>query len=279
MMRFLLVTLLSLMSAMVTVAAIGRDDIPRVRTIDRQIRALLDEGLAHSPSLRALVGRLARGDVVVYLRCARLSSRLDGQLTFVSAAGGFRYVLVHLAIDRPWARQIATLGHELQHAVEIAERPDVVDQAALARAYTHIGFVQAGNATRAQVVRHDGGDFCRGTGPAGNPSVFDGGGMTAVNAADGKLVIVTSTKGSAGMSDAASAGLDRRAPRKTHNAHDRGPDTHSDRRDARPRPRLRSSPPGGRHPAHPSDGTLSRGFSAGRRGGFANSQLRMERGS
>jgi hypothetical protein len=142
MMRFLLVTLLSFMSAMVTVAAIGRDDIPRVRTTDRQIRALLDEGLAHSPSLRALVGRLARGDVVVYLRCARLSPRLDGQLTFVSAAGGFRYVLVHLALDRPWARQIATLGHELQHAVEIAEQPDVVDQAALARAYTRIGFVR-----------------------------------------------------------------------------------------------------------------------------------------
>ena len=142
--RCLLVTLVSFVITLVIVEAVpGADRIPRVRTNERHIRGLLDEGLAHSPSLRALVNRLAAGDVVVYLRCARLSSRLDGQLTFVSAAGGFRYVLVHLAIDRPWHRQIATLGHELQHAVEIAEQPDIVDQATLARAYTRIGFARA----------------------------------------------------------------------------------------------------------------------------------------
>ena len=62
MMRCLLVTLLSFMPAMIGVAALGRDDIPRLRTTDRHIRALLDEGLAHSPSLRALVDRLARGE-------------------------------------------------------------------------------------------------------------------------------------------------------------------------------------------------------------------------
>ena len=141
--RCLFVTLVSLMFALVTVAAVpGAGEIPRLRTSDRHIRALLAEGLAHSPSLRALVNRLAAGDVVVYLKCAQLSSRLDGQLTFVSAAGGFRYVLVHLAMDRPWYRQIATLGHELQHAVEIAEQPDIIDQAALARAYTRIGFAR-----------------------------------------------------------------------------------------------------------------------------------------
>lgn len=141
--RCSLVTLVSFVCALVTGAAVaGADDIPRLRTTDRHIRALLAAGLAQSPSLRALVNRLAAGDVVVYLRCARLSSRLDGQLTFVSAAGGFRYVLVHLAMDRPWHRQIATLGHELQHAVEIAEQPDIVDQAALARTYTRIGFAR-----------------------------------------------------------------------------------------------------------------------------------------
>ena len=140
--RLLLVTLVSFVFVLAIVAAVNGDEIPRLRTADRHIRALLAEGVAHSPSLRALVDRLARGNVIVYLRCAQLSSRLDGQLTFVSAAGGFRYVLVHLAFDRPWQRQIATLGHELQHAVEIAEQPDIVDAAALARAYTRIGFVR-----------------------------------------------------------------------------------------------------------------------------------------
>ena len=120
----------------------GRELKPRIRTTERRIRALLDEGLRHSPSLRALVARLAAADVVVYLECGRLPARLDGQLTFVSAAGGLRYVLVQLAWDRPTARKIATLGHELQHAVEIAERPSIVDRASLAHAYNGFGFVR-----------------------------------------------------------------------------------------------------------------------------------------
>jgi hypothetical protein len=143
MMRCLLVTLVSFVFALVTAAAVsGNDNIPRLRTTDRHVRALLGEGLARSPSLRALNARLAAGNVVVYLTCARLPPRLDGQLTFVSAAGGFRYVVVRLATDRPWSRQIATLGHELQHAVEIAEQPAIVDQAALVRAYMRIGFAR-----------------------------------------------------------------------------------------------------------------------------------------
>jgi hypothetical protein len=141
--RFLSVLLVSsvlLQSA--NAAADAAADIPRLRTTDPRIRALLAEGVARSALLRALVDRLTRGDVVVYLRCAVLPARLDGQLTFVSAAGGFRYVVVHLAPDRPWHRTIATLGHELQHAVEIVEQPDIVDRAAFARVYTRIGFTR-----------------------------------------------------------------------------------------------------------------------------------------
>jgi len=150
-------------------------DIPRLRIVDRHVRALLHEGLARSPSLRALVERLARGDVVVYLRCEPLPPNLEGRLTFVSAVGGFRYVLVHLAPDRPHLRRIGALGHELQHAVEIAERPDIVDQASLGRAYAGFGFerraafygvtafdtvaaVDAGDQIRREITRSAAGD-------------------------------------------------------------------------------------------------------------------------
>jgi len=132
--------------ALVAGAPAAAGDIPRLRTVDRHVRALLHEGLARSPSLRALVERLARGDVVVYLRCGPLPAHLEGRLTFVSAVGGFRYVIVHLAPDRPYLRRLGALGHELQHAVEIAERPDIVDQASLARAYAGFGFVRRGAA-------------------------------------------------------------------------------------------------------------------------------------
>ncbi len=143
MMRVFRVLLGSFVFLLATIAPAGAADaVPRLRTSDRRIRALLDDGLVHSPSLRALVARLAAGDVVVYLRCATLPAGLAGQLTFVSAAGGFRYVVVRLAFALPSQRAVATLGHELQHAVEIADHPDIVDQASLARAYARIGFEQ-----------------------------------------------------------------------------------------------------------------------------------------
>ena len=137
-----LVLFLALCSA---ATALRADDIdeepkPRLRGSDRHVRSLVDDGVARSPFFRALVDQLERSDVVVYVRCGRLPSRLDGQLTFVSAAGGLRYVLVQIAWDRPAQRKIAILGHELQHALEIAALPAIVDQPSMVREYARIGF-------------------------------------------------------------------------------------------------------------------------------------------
>jgi hypothetical protein len=44
--------------------------------------------------------------------------------------------------------QIATLGHELQHAVEIAEAPEVVDARSLARFYARVGSERTSGACR-----------------------------------------------------------------------------------------------------------------------------------
>jgi hypothetical protein len=135
-----LLPLLSLAVVAVTLVPARAGDIPRLRTSDPHVRAALHEGLARSPALRVLVDRLAGGNVVAYVRCAMLPSHLEGRLTFMSAAGGLRYVVVRLACDRTLLRTIAALGHELQHVVEIAERREIVDQESLARAYAAIGF-------------------------------------------------------------------------------------------------------------------------------------------
>jgi hypothetical protein len=57
----------------------------------------------------------------------------------VTAAAGLRYVVVRMA-RFPRAQQIAMMAHELQHAVEIAETPAIVDGESLAREYKRIGF-------------------------------------------------------------------------------------------------------------------------------------------
>jgi hypothetical protein len=113
-----------------------------LRPMDAQMRGLVQAGRAQSPSFSALVDRLAAADVVVYVKCAWLRSRIDGELTFLSAAGGLRYVMVRVAPHLTTQRKIAILGHELQHALEIAERPAIVDSATLARAYEQFGFTR-----------------------------------------------------------------------------------------------------------------------------------------
>jgi hypothetical protein len=112
---------------------------PRLRPLDAEMRGLVRLGFELSPTLRALAEQVERGDVVVYLRAGRLPQRMDGQLTFLSAAADLRYVIVEIAWDRAEVRRLSTLGHELQHVLEIAGRPDIVDADSMARAYAHFG--------------------------------------------------------------------------------------------------------------------------------------------
>ena len=121
-------------------AAESIPDSPRrpIRSTDRRLRALLEAGVRISPTLRALVARLHASDVVVYLRCDAAGP--DGRLTFVASAGGYRYVVVRMT-RFPRARQIAIMAHELQHAVEIADTPAIVDGPSLEREYKRIGYL------------------------------------------------------------------------------------------------------------------------------------------
>jgi hypothetical protein len=115
-----------------------------LRTTDDRLRRLLELGTRTSPTFRALVHRLLESDVVVYLWCDRADTApSDGRLTFVSAVGGRRYVVVRLVHFRSRERQIALMAHELRHAIEIADAPDVVDVESLEREYRRIGYMSS----------------------------------------------------------------------------------------------------------------------------------------
>lgn len=113
---------------------------PHVRSDVPDLRALVADGAERSATFSSLVDRLNDSDLVVYVEYAYWwSEHVDGCVTFISAAGGRRYVRVRIRWPLPRPRQLAMLGHELQHAVEIAGAPDVVDQASLARFYRRGG--------------------------------------------------------------------------------------------------------------------------------------------
>ena len=118
---------------------------PSVRTEDARLRRLIAFGVETSPSLRLLNEQLDASDVIVHVMLEPLSIGIDGRLTFATVAGGRRYLQVHLDRELTPIRRLSTLGHELQHALEIAAMPAVVDAESLAEAFERIGVRRRGS--------------------------------------------------------------------------------------------------------------------------------------
>ena len=120
----------------------GRPDFLglHVRGATPAVKTLIDEGIRRSPTFKALVERLNRSDVVVYINVTRdLPSGLDGRLCFMTYAGSVRYLHAQVLEGLDVDSLIAVAAHELQHAVEVADHPEVKDTQALDRLYQRIG--------------------------------------------------------------------------------------------------------------------------------------------
>jgi len=79
--------------------------------------------------------------VIVYVESdCQMPPPRAGRLTFMSSVGERRYLLVRIACSLEGRAQIAMLGHELRHAVEIADADSIVDEPSLGEAYRRIGF-------------------------------------------------------------------------------------------------------------------------------------------
>ena len=116
--------------------------VAHVRPESPILRALTAQAAARSPIVHDMIDRLDQTDVVVYVRHRPFGSRLvDGRIGFLSAAGQRRYLVIELACDRSELVQMATLGHELHHALEIAGEASIVDAETLLRFYARIGMV------------------------------------------------------------------------------------------------------------------------------------------
>lgn len=116
-----------------------------VRSQDRSVRQLLKRGFTHSPTFRNLMAQLELSDVIVYIEeVPRLPGALEGRMMILPNAHGFRYVRIQIARRGAPDDAVAVLGHELQHALEVAQEPWVWDQATLAALYQRIGIGSTG---------------------------------------------------------------------------------------------------------------------------------------
>lgn len=110
-----------------------------IRASDDELVALLDEGMKRSSTFKGLVDRLAKSDVILYVRPDVTAKNNAMKLTFLAAKGGYRYLVIRVGAGRSKDQQLATLGHEMQHAVIIADASSVVDSASLRREFERVG--------------------------------------------------------------------------------------------------------------------------------------------
>jgi hypothetical protein len=121
---------------MLTAPAAAAPEQSHVRPTGPASRTLLDRGLEQSATLRALVDRLQQTDVVVFVEFdASLPTDLAGGLRFVTQAGSLRVLRISLCRPTNLQQSLQMLGHELQHAIEVAEAREVVDEASLRAFY------------------------------------------------------------------------------------------------------------------------------------------------
>ncbi len=112
---------------------------PHVRP-ESGVTSLVAEAARRSPLIRELIDRLEGLDVTVYIRARTfVMTELEGRIALLAATGSHRYLVIELACGRNGFTQMATLGHELFHATEIAAEPSIVDAETLAAFYTRIG--------------------------------------------------------------------------------------------------------------------------------------------
>jgi hypothetical protein len=93
---------------------------PRVRSSSPALVALLSEASVRSKTFRGLVGNIERTDGIVYVEPGRCRHGVRACLSLsITAAGGFRILRVLVDAATDVFELMATIGHELRHALEI----------------------------------------------------------------------------------------------------------------------------------------------------------------
>lgn len=140
--RTLVAGALGVLLALTGIEAVAQPSVDgrqRVLTYGPRSLELLRAAVAASPTVASLVEALAPTDVIVVVDVTREGFGAVGDLRIQAVARNARYLRIRVSgVLEPWD-QMATLGHELQHANEVARAPDVRDHAGLARLMRRIG--------------------------------------------------------------------------------------------------------------------------------------------
>jgi hypothetical protein len=105
----------------------SQQPLAHIRSEESWIRAAIERGFSRSRTFRCLVTALNASDVIVQIVYSNIVRDYVRAYTLnqVTVRGDFRYVRIAVARKATDTRLIGVIAHELQHAVEIAQAPDV----------------------------------------------------------------------------------------------------------------------------------------------------------
>lgn len=116
-----------------------------VRTTNPDLTRLITEGYRRSATFRRVADALVDTATRVYVESSwsrqgqGLARNLSGGLQFITSSSGMRFLQVSLRPGSTDDEVMATLAHELQHALEVGQAPEVTDDESFRRLFQVIG--------------------------------------------------------------------------------------------------------------------------------------------
>ena len=141
-MRFAISILASVLAIAPLDARGTRQDqtLARIRPMQKEGARLIADGLAQSPTFRRLVERLEHSNVIVYVQLRPdMPLHRGGTLRFLARSQTDSFLMIHLNRVFNGRTLIALLGHELQHAAEVADAGGIGSAAELRALYQRLG--------------------------------------------------------------------------------------------------------------------------------------------
>ena len=136
--------------------------VQRLRTLGDVLAAIVTQAIDRSTTFRQLVEAIGQTDGIVYVEHGRCGHGVRACLLAVTSAGANRIVRVRVAANKADWDLMGSVGHELQHAVEVLGNPAITSTIAMHLFYLRKGHrvgnvfetaaaIRAGNDVRAEV--------------------------------------------------------------------------------------------------------------------------------
>lgn len=139
-------------------ACFAREMVPnQLRPLSCRTAAIVTNGLARSETFRGLVTRVGQLNGIVYVTDryyvnSRTRRVLSGALSHSVSMAGAHRVLHLMVAPESGDRQLITMAHELQHAIEVLEAPGVETEAAVDQLFERIGIAVGAGVVETQAA-------------------------------------------------------------------------------------------------------------------------------